>query len=233
MNTSDFSTIERHLNYHFKNPDLLQEALRHRSFVNEQPAEALTDNERLEFLGDAVLNLFVSHVLMDRFPEMTEGDLSRTRAALVNELRLAELARSIDLGPLILLGKGERLSGGPEKNSILSDTFEALIAAVYLDGGFRTASDVLMNRFGFIFDDVECRPAGGDYKSRLQELAQTQQKIVPSYRVIKESGPDHDKTFDVELTLDGISTTGTGKSKKLAEQEAAREALRILESAEE
>lgn len=228
MQTLDTDALESSFGYRFRQPERIHEALRHRSFVNEHPEEDLVDNERLEFLGDAVLSLVVSHVLMERFPDMTEGDLSRTRANLINEPQLAKLARSVELGSLIQLGKGENLSGGRDKNSILSDTFEAVVAAIYLDGGFQAVFDVITRRFGSTFDGVQGRDIVGDYKSRLQELAQTRQKTVPSYRVVEESGPDHDKTFCVELILNGISAQGIGKSKKLAEQDAARKALEML-----
>lgn len=228
MDMLDTSALENALDYRFKQPERLREALRHRSFVNEQSEEGLVDNERLEFLGDAVLSLVVSHVLMERFPNKKEGDLSRTRAKLISEPQLAKLARSVELGSLVQLGKGEDLSGGRDKSSILSDTFEAVVAAIYLDGGFQAVFDVLTRRFGFMFDGIQDHSVHGDYKSRLQELAQTLQKTVPRYRVVEEHGPDHDKTFCVELTLKDIKAQGTGKSKKLAEQEAAREALEIL-----
>lgn len=230
MDTPDIEQLERQLEYRFRGPDRIREALRHRSYVNENAQGNLADNERLEFLGDAVLNLVVSHVLMERFTEMSEGDLSRTRANLVNEPRLAEMARAVSLGPFIQLGKGERQSGGQDKNSILSDTLEAVVAAVYLDGGFKAAHDLITRRFSFIFDGLDDRGTDGDFKSRLQELVQTRGQTVPSYRVIEESGPDHDKTFRVELELElsGLKTQGIGKNKKMAEQAAAREALRML-----
>lgn len=228
MHTLDTKALESALDYRFKQPERIYEALRHRSFVNEQPEEDLVDNERLEFLGDAVLSLVVSHVLMERFPEMTEGDLSRTRAGLISEPQLAKLARSVELGSLIQLGKGENLSGGRDKSSILSDTFEAVVAAIYLDGGFQAVFDVITRRFRSMFDGIQSRDVYGDHKSRLQELAQTRHKTVPRYQVVEESGPDHDKTFCVELTLNGIRARGTGKSKKLAEQDAARKALELL-----
>ena len=223
-----YQALEESLAYSFQNPPLLEEALRHRSFVNEHPQIEGRDNERFEFLGDAVLNLVVSHILMRTFPDMTEGDLSRARAHLVNETYLAQVARSLQLGPCIQLGRGEALTGGHDKPSILSDTLEAVLAAVYLDGGFQAAFDVIGTRLDFRFDTVGTRAEITDYKSRLQEYAQNQGPSVPVYRVVNESGPDHNKTFVVELTLKRLKTIGSGRNKRTAEQQAAREALKRL-----
>ena len=220
--------LEKSLAYCFKSSHLLEEALRHRSFVNEHPETEGRDNERFEFLGDAVLNLVVSHVLMQTFPDMAEGDLSRARAHLVNETYLAQVARTLQLGPCIQLGRGEALTGGHDKPSILSDTLEAVLAAVYMDGGFQAAFDVIGTRLDFGFDTVGTPTEITDYKSRLQEHAQNQGQSVPAYSVVNESGPDHDKTFVVELTLKQLKTTGTGRNKRTAEQQAAREALKRL-----
>jgi len=224
----DLSPFEKELNYQFKNIELLEEALRHSSFVNEQPESGLRDNERLEFLGDAVLNLTVGHILMDRYPYLKEGDLSRTRAGLVNETQLADIARTINMGPFIRLGKGERHTDGMGKNSILANTFEAVVAAIYLDGGLDSVFDVIDTHFSMLSEPVVPQPAHHDYKSRLQELVQTRQGEMPVYEIIDESGPDHDKTFSVQLIVLGINTEGSGKSKKLAEQDAARKAYALL-----
>lgn len=221
-------SLERALAYHFRNPHLLEEALRHRSYVNEHPQSDGRDNERLEFLGDAVLSLVVSHILMQKFPEMTEGGLSRTRARLVNETHLARVARTLELGSCIELGRGEAQTGGSDKPSILSDTLEAVLAAVYLDGGFQAAFDVIGDRLDFRFEALQPPAEMTDFKSRLQEYAQNREKTVPVYRVVDESGPDHDKTFVVELTLKHLKTSGTGRNKKAAEQQAAHEALKRL-----
>ena len=209
---------------------LIEEAFRHSSFVNEQVGMALQDNERLEFLGDAVLNLVVGHILMKRFPDLKEGDLSRMRASLVNESQLAVIARMLDLGNYIQLGKGEEQSNGREKNSILADTFEAVIAAVYLDGGFDAAYEILETHFSPLLEAIHLPGTNYDYKSQLQELVQVSRRAMPEYRVMSESGPDHDKTFIVQLKVQEIKTEGVGKSKKLAEQDAARKALEILKS---
>lgn len=223
-----YDTLETALGYRFRHRPLLEEALRHRSFVNEHPHSGLQDNERLEFLGDAVLNLVVSHVLMEAYPNLSEGDLSRTRAYLVNETHLAQVARALGLGDCVQLGRGEGQTGGHDKPSILSDTLEAVLAAVYLDGGYQSAFDLIDGRLAIGFDTVGVPGDMVDYKSRLQEHAQNHAKTVPVYQVVAENGPDHDKTFVVELTLKRIKTVGAGRNKKAAEQEAARKALRLM-----
>jgi ribonuclease III len=230
MAPTDHSELKRKLMYEFKNTDLLDESLRHSSFVNEQADTNIQDNERLEFLGDAVLNLVVGHILMQRYPELKEGDLSRMRANLVNESQLASIAREIDIGPYMQLGKGEIHSKGWDKNSILADTFEAVIAAVYLDGGFDAVFKIIDIHFSVLINFVAMPTANHDYKSQLQELAQVAHRSMPIYRVVYESGPDHDKTFRVQLKVGEIQTEGSGKSKKVAEQDAARKGLEILKS---
>ncbi len=220
--------LETRLTYAFRRTDLLEEACRHSSYVNEHPAEGLRDNERLEFLGDAVLNLIIGHQLMEQYPELPEGNLSRLRAALVNEARLADIARSIDLGRFIKLGKGERLTDGHDKNSILADAFEAVIAAVYLDGGFDAARETARRHFRAHLSGVAAQNADQDYKTRLQERVQATLKAAPVYEIAREYGPDHDKTFVVSLRIGDLETAGTGKNKKAAEQDAARNALDAL-----
>jgi ribonuclease III len=222
--------LEQKLGYAFSDKERLKTALRHSSFVNEQAAEAVEDNERYEFLGDAVLNLIVSDLLMSRHPELSEGDLSRTRSYLVNEIQLAELARQLSLGEFILLGKGEIQTRGRHKKSILADAFEALAAAIYLDGGFEQAFRTISALFRPLLEHLEIPDLYRDYKSRLQELVQTRLKEVPVYSIIEETGPDHDKTFKVALTVGEMKTRGSGKSKKSAEQAAARKALEQLEN---
>lgn len=222
------SELEKRLAYEFKNQDFLDEALRHSSFVNEQSHQQKPDNERLEFLGDAVLNLVIGHMLISRFPDFEEGDLSRMRSNLVNETKVAAVARSLGLGSHVQLGKGESLTGGSEKNSILANTLEAIIAAVYLDGGYDAAFRLIEKHFsGFVEFDRNIALTY-DYKSRIQELLQTGQGEKPVYSVIEETGPDHDKSFRISLSIKDIRTEGYGKSKKNAEQDAARKAFEIL-----
>ena len=230
MNGQELSSLENELDYQFKDIGLLREALQHSSYVNEQSDPALQDNERLEFLGDAVLDLVITHILMNHFPQTREGELSRMRAAIVNESQLAVVAQKLNLGQYLLLGKGEALSHGEEKSSILADALEAVIAAVYMDGGLKNAFDVIERQFSRVISQVGERLAAEDFKSRLQELVQVRFKTIPHYTVIAESGPDHDKTFEVRLSI-GTSTMthGTGKSKKAAEQAAAQVAFEQLQ----
>jgi ribonuclease III len=223
-----FFELEQKIQYFFKNQAFLEESLQHSSWVNENPEKNLRDNERLEFLGDAVVNLVVATCLMDKFPELNEGDLSRIRANLVNESQLADLARNLELGPYLLLGKGELLTNGREKNSILADAFEAVVAAVYLDGGFNDAFSFVQKCFDPLLTDAVSPESNLDFKSRLQEIVQTRQIEMPEYKIIKEIGPDHDKTFHVKIEVFDIVAIGVGKSKKMAEQDAARTALELL-----
>lgn len=223
-----FDHLQHVLNYRFNKLELLEEALRHSSFVNEQTDTSLRDNERLEFLGDAVLNLVIGHLLMQSYPFMREGELSRIRANMVNETQLADIARSIDLGQYLVLGKGEAQTGGFEKNSLLANAFEALIAAVYLDRGYAAAFQIIEDQFKSLIEAAPEFAGGQDFKSRLQEAVQSTYKEVPRYAVVEEIGPDHDKTFRVEMQVGDLLTHGSGKSKKTAEQDAARRALELL-----
>jgi ribonuclease III len=229
-----FALLEKDLGYHFRDPGCLLEALQHSSYVNEQLDVRLNDNERFEFLGDAVLDLVITHMLMDQFPDTCEGDLSRMRALIVNESQLADIAHSLRLGDYILLGKGEAQSHGERKSSILADALEALIAAVYLDGGFQAGFAVIERHFCHAVSQVGKRLAVEDFKSQLQEYVQGKYKLVPRYRVVRETGPDHDKTFEVSLGVgDFLTTFGIGKSKKAAEQNAACTALEKLQERSE
>ncbi|MBA3037004.1 MAG: ribonuclease III [Desulfobacterium sp.] len=228
MERAELLELREKLSYKFKDINLLEEALRHSSFVNEQSGTQLRDNERLEFLGDAVLNLVIGHIIINRFPELDEGDLSRVRSNLVNELQVAEVARSLDLGSYLQLGKGEFLTNGRNKNSILANTFEAVVAAIYLDGGYDNAFRIIEMIYLPILKISGKSAAAYDFKSKIQELVQTGQEVKPIYNVIEESGPDHDKMFKVALMVNDIQTVGYGKSKKIAEQDAAREAFDIL-----
>jgi ribonuclease III len=229
MMQPDLIEFQENLRYRFSNPSFLEEALRHSSYVNELPEDNVRDNERLEFLGDAVLSLVVGHLLMNRYPRMKEGDLSRMRAGLVNEQELAAIARGMNLGSYVQLGKGEIQNNGRDKSSILADTLEAVAAAVYLDGGFVAVFEILSGLFSTWLTNVPSPAVPLDYKSRLQELIQLKQRITPQYRLIDETGPDHDKTFRARIILGDLSAEGEGKSKKAAEQEAARKALSLLE----
>jgi ribonuclease III len=228
VEAKDPSEIEQQLRYEFRDKFLLAEALRHSSYVNELTDSNLRDNERLEFLGDAVLNLIVGHILMHHYPDLKEGDLSRSRANLVNESQLAKMARLLHLGSYIQLGKGEIQTQGREKNSILADSFEALVAAIYLDGGFDTTFKIIEDNFLPLIDHLHTAANNHDYKSQLQERVQIAHGVMPNYSIIREEGPDHDKTFWVMVNVLDIETDGCGKSKKAAEQDAARKAIEIL-----
>ncbi|HAY38082.1 MAG TPA: ribonuclease III [Desulfobacteraceae bacterium] len=230
MSQIDLSELQQKLCYEFKNTDYLVESLRHSSFVNENLELDIQDNERLEFLGDAVLNLVVGHMLMHRYPDLKEGDLSKMRANLVNESQLASIAQEMDLGSYLQLGKGEIQTKGWEKPSILSNTFEAVVAAVYLDGGYNAAFKFIHDHFSFLLDTAVMTTVNHDYKSQVQELVQMKQQKMPVYTVVHESGPDHDKTFRVRLNVGETQAEGEGKSKKAAEQDAARKGLELLKS---
>jgi ribonuclease III len=226
---SRYAALERAVGYEFRQVTLCEAALTHKSWLNEQPQQGRTDNERLEFLGDAVIALVVSHMLMKRFPDHPEGELSKKRAALVNEAGLAEVAEALALGQWIFLGRGEEQAGGRKKRSILADALEALIGAVYLDGGFEAAHRVAERLFARAIDDASSA-AERDFKSRLQEIAQARLHVAPIYTVMAQEGPDHDKTFEVAIFLGGREYgRALGKSKKEAQQNAAARAIVVLE----
>ncbi len=225
----NFDDLSRKLGYTFKDPELLFQAFRHSSYVNEQIDLNISDNERLEFLGDAVLDLAVSDILMKIFQDAEEGDLSKYRAMVVDEAGLCQVALSLRLGDYLLLGKGEEQTGGREKSSILADTMEALLGAIYLDAGFARVFEIIHRLFLPLLDMVDTKEMLYDYKSLLQEYTQQTYKALPKYRLVEENGPPHDKTFKVMLTLNGeILAEGEGKSKKEAEQKVAREAFFCL-----
>ncbi len=228
MKDKNLSKLQEKIGYRFNSIELLRQALTHRSFSAENNQEK--DNERLEFLGDAVLELTISHILYEKFPCLSEGELTKMRAGLVNELSLAELSNKITLGKYIRLGKGEEKSGGRKKSSILSDTMEAILGAIYLDGGFKRAFEVIEKLFlnKIEQENFEQKPLK-DYKSMLQEFTQANSHVLPIYKVLEAKGPDHDKHFTVGLWLnEKFLATGKGKSKKEAEQQAAKKALEVL-----
>jgi len=228
----DIDELDQKLAYTFKQPDLLAEAFRHSSYTNERGDGDLRNNERLEFLGDAVLDLAISHILMELFPDAKEGDLSKYRAAVVSEKGLYHVARSLRLGDYLLLGKGEEVTRGRDKPSILANTLEALIGALYLDGGFPETKRVIYRLFLPLLRNMGSKISADDFKSLLQEYTQEIHKTRPEYLPLEESGPAHDKTFRVALQLDGkVIAEGEGKSKKEAEQKAAEEAFHCLTGA--
>jgi ribonuclease III len=224
-----YAILETRLGYTFADRVRLESALTHKSFLNENPGWGRPDNERLEFLGDAVLDLIVGHLLMEAQPVRSEGELSKTRASIVNEQGLADVASELGLGDWLFLGRGEEQSGGRKKPSVLADACEALVAAIYLDGGFEASFQVVRHLFGGRV--AGAREAGStDYKTRLQERA-ARRRVHVRYSVVQERGPDHDKTFEISASIgDREYARGTGKTKKEAEQRAAEMALRALEA---
>ncbi|MDD6251612.1 MAG: ribonuclease III [Oscillospiraceae bacterium] len=215
------------IGYEFKNLSLLSEALTHSSFSNENKNK-IKCNERLEFLGDSVLSLVVTNYIFLNFKQLPEGDLTQLRASLVCEKTLYKFAKMIDLGKVIKLSRGERHGGGADRPSILSDAFEALIAAIFLDGGYESARDFIMNFIPDEIKNIHKKPIK-DYKTTLQEIVQKNPGERLEYRLIGESGPDHNKHFVSEVLLNSNSIgRGGGKSKKEAEQQAAREALELM-----
>ena len=231
---SPFGELEAILGYAFRDHGLLEKALRHASWCNEQDRDAgpIEDNQRLEYLGDAVLTLTVGHRLMARFPDAHEGSLSVTRAQVVSEEGLSEVARQLGFGRFLLLGRGEEKSGGREKPKLLADAFEAIVAAVYLDGGFQAAWDLVERLLTERINAAELKNFY-DFKTRLQETAQARLKATPTYRVVQELGPDHDKRFVVAVTIgEDEWARAAGKSKKEAEQMAAAEANFRLEGSD-
>jgi ribonuclease-3 len=219
--------LEKAIGYSFRNITLLQNALCHSSYANERWHDSLKSNERLEFLGDSVLGMLVADYLYRNFPDRPEGELTRMRADMVCEKTLATVANRLNLGKHLLLGKGEEQGGGRNRDSILADAVESVIAACYLDGGMDAAVQFIQK---FILVNVPVTKLhNADYKTALQELVQQKKNQVLSYRLVGESGPDHDKEFRVELTLnDEVVGTGIGSSKKRAEQAAAHAAIEKL-----
>lgn len=225
----EYEQLYHNLGYRFQNYTLLRKALTHRSFVNEFGDPAIEDNEKFEFLGDSVLGLVISDFLFQTFPRFREGDLSRVKSHVVSEPFLAEIARDLDLGTYLLLGKGEAASGGHEKNSLLSNCYEAVVASVYLDGGIEAAWAFLLRCFQERIETLIEQQHILDHKSLLQEHSQEIFNCPPVYRLRRIIGPDHDKTFEVELLIKKeVFSVGTGKNKKEAEQSAAKEALTKL-----
>lgn len=219
--------LETAIGYRFQNISLLQNALTHSSYANERWHNSLLSNERLEFLGDSVLGMLVAEYLYRSFPDRPEGELTRMRADMVCERTLASVARQIHLGEHLLLGHGEEQGGGRGRDSILADAVESVIAACFLDGGIAAALG-FVQRFILVTVPVT-KLHNADYKTQLQELVQQKKNQVLSYSLVGESGPDHDKKFDVEVSLNGKTVgTGSGSSKKRAEQEAARCAIEKL-----
>lgn len=233
MARTPLDEAQQAIGYTFRNPRLLDEALTHTSYVNEFRDQGFKDNERLEFLGDAALALIISEHVAAACPDWTEGELSKLRSRLVSETSLARAARRLDLGKLLRLGRGEERTHGRDKDSILANTLEAVLAAVYADGGLDAARNFTLRVFAQELHEATSREAGGaasgDYKTQLQEWCQQRYDRVPQYVTTKESGPDHQKTFEVQVMVqDEVLGRGTGRSKKEAEQAAAQQALETV-----
>jgi len=223
---ADISILQQTLKVSFNNPALLEQALIHSSYFNENPDIAPASNERLEFLGDAVLDMIVAEKLYQSFPHLNEGEMTKRRAALVCRDTLARMARAIGLGEYLYLGKGEEASGGRKKPANLASTLEALIAAIYLDNGFSVTSEFILRLLDTELHKTASQNTGSDYKSKLQEVIQAREQRIPAYHVIAVTGPDHDKQFTIEVRLGKTALgRGSGKNKKAAETEAARSAL--------
>ena len=219
---ADLKEFQEKIGYRFSNEALLRQALTHSSFANEKRMKKLSDNERLEFLGDAVLEIVSSEFLFDNYPNKPEGELTKLRASIVCEPTLAMCTNEIELGKYIFLGKGEDQTGGRQRKSILSDALEAVIGAIYLDGGFANAKEFIKK---FILTDIEHKQLFYDSKTILQEVVQGMHKSL-KYVLTDESGPDHNKSFSVDLLIgDEVISSGTGHTKKAAEQEGAYKAL--------
>lgn len=227
----DIKSLQESLKIRLKNPSLLEQALIHSSYLNEYPGAVPASNERLEFFGDAVLDFIVAEKLYRDFPDLDEGEMTRTRSVLVRRETLARVARNLKLGNCLYLGKGEEASGGRQKPANLSSVLEAVIAAIFIDRGLAVTRKLVLGWLAGELQEVMGRKRNVDYKSQLQELIQSKYRSSPSYRTIQDTGPDHDKLFTVEVVIrDRVLGRGTGKSKKLAETEAARSALEQFKS---
>lgn len=228
---NSLKTLQKILGVKFKAPPLLQKALIHSSYVNEKPNLILSSNERLEFLGDAVLGVVMATLLFNNFPYLDEGQMTKYRSVLVNRDTLSSVAKRNHLGDYLLLGKGEELSNGRGKPANLARTLEAILGSIYLDQGFASAYQVIKRLFNEELQQLSTRGIKTDYKSQLQEVIQGREKKIPIYHLIEASGPGHERRFTVEVKVDDITLgQGIGKNKKAAEMEAAKEALKTLNS---
>lgn len=234
MEQKDFEKLCSILKYEFKNKDLLRQALTHKSYTSDKSSKSDTNNERLEFLGDAVLDLVISEMLMERFLNLSEGGLSKFRASLVNEAGLTRVANSIGLGKFLLMGKGEELTGGRKKASLLADAMEAVFAAVYLDSrekkGLKSVATVIRQLFEPEIPDAVESFSSRDYKTELQEYIQKRYRTLVTYELVGESGPDHQKEFEMSVRIQNKEyARGKGMSKKQAAQSAAQKALDLFQ----
>ena len=224
----DFSVFEKSINITFKDPELLKQAFTHRSYLNEHKGSKMEHNERLEFLGDAVLELAVTDFLYKKFPKKSEGELTAYRSALVNSTTLATVAEKLNMNSFLLLSKGESKDTGRARQFILANTFESVLGSIYLDQGYDVSEKFVAENLFPMLDEILHTKSFIDAKSQFQEKAQEKVGITPSYKLVKETGPDHGKVFTVGVYIEGeMIATGDGKSKQDAEQEAAKKALSL------
>ena len=226
---ADLTVLQQRLGVSFNNPSLLEQALVHTSYLNENPGFTRDSNEKLEFLGDAILGFIIAEKLYRDFTQFSEGEMTRLRATLVRRETLARMAAALELGDYLYLGRGEEASGGRSKEGNLASVFEAVIAAIFLDQGITVTGDVILRIFDKELRKAVRLGAVADYKSRLQEIIQARQQETPVYQLVEEKGPAHDRLFTVEVKVaDTVLGRGSGKSKKIAETKAARSALERL-----
>ncbi len=230
LSSKDLAGLENSLGYTFRKKSCLREALTHKSYAYENQKnqkKRILFNERMEFLGDSVLELIISEYFFLSFSDYTEADLSKIKAYIVQESTLAETAKNLDIGTYLLLGKGEEMTGGRQKASLLADAFEAVLAAIYLDGGYKKARDFVLRHLANKIDELAADNFIFDFKTKLQEVSQAQFGVLPEYITHKEEGPEHRKIFEVKVVInDTFLGSGRGKTKKAAAQKAAEEALK-------
>ncbi len=223
---SDFNNFELKISYTFRNRALLEQAFTHRSYLNENRGNGREHNERLEFLGDAILELVVTEFLYNKYPDKPEGELTAYRAALVNTVSLAQCATDLGMNEYLLLSRGEARDTGRARQIILANAFEAVIGALYLDSGYDAAKEFISKQLFHKTDEVVAKRLWQDAKSRLQEISQEKERVTPSYQLVSQTGPDHDRTFRVASVIGGAQVAvGEGRSKQEAEQDAAQKAL--------
>jgi ribonuclease-3 len=227
--SEDLTGLENSLGYTFKKKTLLKEAVTHKSYAHEKQQKPIPFNERMEFLGDAVLELIISEYLFRSYLKHTEADLSKLKAYAVQEATLAKIARSLDMGAHLLLGKGEEITGGRGKSSLLANAFEAILAAIYLDGGYEQAKNFVLRNLTVKIDKLVTNNFVFDFKTKIQEVAQSQFGVLPKYETHKEEGPEHKKVFEVKVFInDKLFGSGRGKTKKAAAQKAAEAGLKKI-----
>ncbi len=229
LSLENLSNLEHSIAYTFKKKPLLKEALTHKSYAYENQKKRVSFNERMEFLGDAVLELIISEYLFSSYSEYTEADLSKIKAYAVQEATLAEIAKCLNIGEYLRLGKGEELTGGRKKPSLLANAFEAILAAIYLDGGYKKAKDFVLRHLINKMEELATNNFVFDFKTKLQEVAQAQCGVLPKYITHREEGPEHKKIFEVKVYINNeLLGSGKGKTKKAAAQKAAEEGLKKI-----